>query len=64
MRNESNAAIAAANDEILRLESLKRQLAHQTQSFAADLRALVDSSMPTPPPPSLDETLADRLRNN
>lgn len=65
VRNESNAAIAAANDEILRLESLKRQLAHQTQSFAADLRALVDSSMPAPPPPpSLDETLADRLRNN
>jgi hypothetical protein len=29
------------------------------------LRALVDSSMPTPPPPpSLDETLADRLRNS
>ena len=65
VRNESNVAVAAAKDELLRLESLKRQLAHQTQSFAADLTALVDAKLPTPPPPpSLDETLADRLRNS
>ena len=65
VRNESNVAIAAAKDELVRLESLKRQLAHQTQAFAADLTALVDAKLPAPPqPPSLDETLAERLRNN
>jgi hypothetical protein len=64
-RNESNAAIAAANVEIARLESLKRQLAHQTHAFAADLNALVDARMPAPPPPpSLDQALTDRLRGN
>ncbi len=62
--NESNIAIAAAKDELVRLESLKRQLAHQTQAFAADLTALVDAKLPAPPPPSLDETLADRLRQS
>jgi hypothetical protein len=65
VRNESNIAVAAANDELVRLESLKRQLAHQTQAFAADLRALVDAKLPAPPqPPSLDETLAERLRHD
>ena len=63
--NESNIAVAAAMDELVRLESLKRQLAHQTQAFAADLTALVDAKLPAPPPPpSLDETLADRLRQS
>jgi uncharacterized protein with gpF-like domain len=63
VRNESNASVAAARDEIARLESLKRQLAHQTHAFAADLTALVDSKLPEPPqPPSLDQTLAERLR--
>jgi len=61
-RNDANAAKAAAHDEIERLESLKRQLAWQTQAFAADLNALVDSRLPAPPrPPSLDEALTDRL---
>ena len=61
-RNDANAAIAAANDEIARLESLKRQLAWQTQAFAADLNALVDSRLPAPQaPPSLDQALTDRL---
>ena len=64
-RNESNAALAAAHEEIARLESLKRQLSHQTHAFAADLAALVDSRMPAPPkPPALDEALADRLPGN
>ena len=61
-RNESSVALAEATAEISRLESLKRQLALQTQAFAADLTALVDSKLPAPPQPSLDETLADRLR--
>jgi len=63
VRNESNASIASAKDEIARLESLKRQLSHQTHAFAADLAALVDSKLPEPPqPPSLDDALAERLR--
>ena len=61
-RNESNLALAEAGAELGRLESLKRQLALQTQAFAADLTALVDAKLPAPPQPSLDETLADRLR--
>ena len=63
VQNESNAAVASARDELARLDSLKRQLAHQTHAFAADLTALVDAKLPAPPqPPSLDQTLAERLR--
>ena len=65
VRNESRIALAEADEELARLESLKRQLAHQTQAFAADLTALVDAKLPAPEPPaSLDETLADRLRRS
>ncbi|HEY7398166.1 MAG TPA: hypothetical protein VH538_07685 [Gaiellaceae bacterium] len=64
VRNETRVAVAEANEEVARLESLKRQLAHQTQAFAADLTALVDSKLPPPAPASLDETLTDRLRRS
>ena len=63
MRNESDAAIAQAHDELARLASLKRQVSDQTNAFAADLTSLVKSHLESVQhqPESLDQALADRL---
>jgi len=63
MRNESDAAIAAAHDELARLASLRRQVSEQTNAFAADLTSLVKSHLDSAEhqPESLDQALADRL---
>ena len=62
---DADAAIARTNDELARLESLKRQLSHQTNAFAADLTALVQSRLePAPSTEALDAALADRLRDS
>ena len=65
-RNESDAAIAAAHDELARLASMKRQLSDETNAFAADLTALVKSHLDVAQhqPESLDQALADRLPDN
>jgi hypothetical protein len=63
MRRESDAAIAAAHDELARLAYLKRQVSDQTNAFAADLTALVKSHLVAEQSQqeSLDQALADRL---
>jgi hypothetical protein len=66
MRRESDAAIAAAHDELVRLAYLKRQVSDQTNAFAADLTALVKSHLVAEQnqQESLDQALADRLPEN
>lgn len=62
LRSESDAAVAAAHDELVRLAYLKRQVSDQTNAFAADLTALVKSHLDVAQQQeSLDQALADRL---
>jgi len=63
LKDESEAAVAAAHDELARLAYLKRQVSDQTNAFAADLTALVKSHLEVvqQQPESLDQALADRL---
>jgi hypothetical protein len=62
LRSESDAAVAAAHDELVQLAYLKRQVSDQTNAFAADLTALVKSHLDVAQQQeSLDQALADRL---